>query len=284
MECLVNGIPIYYEISGRGVPIIAIHGNPTDHRAMKGCLEPVFANRPGWQRIYFDLPGMGRTSASKQIKSTDDTLDLVLDFIEALLPGQHFLLVGESYGGYLSRGVLLRKFEQVEGMALICPLIVPDVQKRDRPPRTVLVKNPQLLASLDSVDAELFSSIAVVQDSDTWERFRDEVLPGIRVANTTFLHMISQQYGYSFDVDHLPQPFSKPVVILSARQDSLVGYRDAWQLLENYPRGTFAVLDRAGHNAHSEQHQLLHVLLGEWLDRVQEVLQSETPQSGAGGL
>ncbi|GHO71331.1 2-hydroxy-6-oxo-6-phenylhexa-2,4-dienoate hydrolase [Ktedonobacter sp. SOSP1-52] len=275
MECLVGGVPIYYETSGIGVPIVAIHGNPTDHRAMKGCMEPVFANRPGWQRIYFDLPGMGRTPGSKQIKSTDDILDLVLDFIETILPGQHFLLAGESYGGYLSRGVLLRKFEQVEGMALICPLMVSDVQKRDRPPRTVLVNNPHLLASLDSTDAELFRSIAVVQDRDNWEHFRDEVLPGIRVADTTFLHTISQRYGYSFDVDHLPQPFSKPVVILTGRQDSLVGYRDAWHLLENYPRATFAVLDRAGHNAHNEQHQVFNAILGDWLDRVQEVLQKD---------
>lgn len=64
-------------------------------------------------------------------------------------------------------------------------------------------------------------------------------------------------------------------MILTGRQDSLVGYRDAWQLLENYPRGTFAVLDRAGHNAHNEQHQLFNALLGEWLDRVQEILQPE---------
>lgn len=64
-------------------------------------------------------------------------------------------------------------------------------------------------------------------------------------------------------------------MILTGRQDSLVGYRDAWQLLENYPRGTFAVLDRAGHNVHNEQHQLFNALLGEWLDRVQEILQPE---------
>lgn len=178
MQCLVRGVPIYYETSGIGVPIVAIHGNPTNHRAMKGCLEPVSANRPGWQRIYFDLPGMGRTPGSEQIKSTDDMLDLVLDFIETILPGQHFLLAGESYGGYLSRGVLLRKFEQVEGMALICPLIVSDAQKRDRPPRTVLVKNPHLLASLDSADAELFSSIAVVQDSGNLEHFEMKFSPG----------------------------------------------------------------------------------------------------------
>ena len=32
--------------------------------------------------------------------------------------------------------------------------------------------------------------------------------------------------------------------MLLGRQDSSVGYKDAWSILDNYPRGTFAVLDR----------------------------------------
>ncbi len=54
------------------------------------------------------------------------------------------------------------------------------------------------------------------------------------------------------------------------RQDQVAGYRDAWRILENYPRASFAVLDWAGHNAHIEQSQLFNALPGEWLDRVQE--------------
>ena len=54
------------------------------------------------------------------------------------------------------------------------------------------------------------------------------------------------------------------------RQDSISGYRDAWAILENYPRATFAVLDRAGHGLGVEQRSLLGVLVDEWLDRVEE--------------
>ncbi len=38
MECLVDDVPIYYETLGTGVPIIAIHGNPTDHRSIMAAL------------------------------------------------------------------------------------------------------------------------------------------------------------------------------------------------------------------------------------------------------
>ncbi len=270
MESMIRDIPVYYESYGTGTPIIMLHGFGPDHRLMKGCMEPIFTWRSVWQRIYLDLPGMGRTPGKEHIKSADDILDVVIDFIDAVITGQPFLLVGESYGGYLSRGVLQRKFDQVEGMALIAPGIIADRSRRDLPPRTVIVEDPQLLASLDPTDAEEFSSMSVVQDEYNWERFRDEILSGARVGDEAFLEKIQQHYGYSFDVDSLSRPFSGPVVILTGRQDHVVGYRDAWRILENYPRGTFAVLDRAGHNVHIEQSRIFDALIGEWLDRVQE--------------
>jgi pimeloyl-ACP methyl ester carboxylesterase len=275
MERIVRDVPVYYEAYGSGVPIILIHGYTPDHRLMKGCMEPLFVQRPGWQRIYFDLPGMGRTPGKEHIKSTDDMLDVVVDFIDAIIPEQSFLIAGTSYGGYLSRGVLKRKFDRVAGMALICPVIVADRGQRDVPAKTVIVENASLLAALEPVDAEAYGSMAVVQDEYNWLRFREEVLSGIKIADEAFLQRLDQRYSYSFDVDELPQPFPKPVLMLMGRQDQVVGYRDAWRILENYPRGTFAVLDRAGHNAHIEQRQVFHALVGEWLDRVRESMKED---------
>ena len=275
MKCIVRDIPIYYESYGSGLPIILIHGYTPDHRVMKGCMEPLFEQRPGWQRIYLDLPGMGQTPGNEQITSTDDMLDVVVDFIDAVISGQPFLVAGVSYGGYLSRGVLKRKFDQVAGMALINPVILGDQSRRDLPPRTVIVEDAHLLAKLAPDDAEAYGSMAVVQDEENWQRFRDEILAGMRIADEAFLQRVSQRYSYSFDVDALPQPFSRPVVIIVGRQDQVTGYRDARRLLENdenYPRATFAVLDRAGHHVHIEQSHLFQALVGEWLDRVRESL------------
>jgi pimeloyl-ACP methyl ester carboxylesterase len=264
MECIVGDVPLFYESYGTGIPIILLHGFSSDHRLMTGCMEPLFAQQPGWQRLYLDLPGMGQTPGKESLKSTDDMLDVVVDFIDAVIPGQQFLLVGESYGGYLSQGVVHHKFEQVAGMALICSGTIMERSQRDLPPRAVIVENSVLLAELDPADAEAFASMAVVQDHYHWERFRDEILSGSKVADEAFLQKISQRYSCSFDVGKLPQPFARPVVLLTGRQDHIAGYRDVWRILENYPRGTFAVLDRAGHNLHIEQPQLFHALVGEW--------------------
>jgi pimeloyl-ACP methyl ester carboxylesterase len=81
---------------------------------------------------------------------------------------------------------------------------------------------------------------------------------------------VEGSYGGSFPVE--AASFGKPTLILVGRQDSVTGYRDAWDLVEHYPRATFAVLDRAGHGLDLEQRGLFEALVGEWLDRVEEAL------------
>jgi pimeloyl-ACP methyl ester carboxylesterase len=58
--------------------------------------------------------------------------------------------------------------------------------------------------------------------------------------------------------------------MIMGRQDSAVGYRDHWQLIENFPRASFVILDKAGHNLQIEQEKLFRELVKEWLSRVSE--------------
>ena len=272
MECQLENIRVHYEMYGEGRPLIALHGFSPDHRLMTGCVEPIFKHRSGWQRIYPDLPGMGKTPGKEWIASSDQMLDVVLNFIDQVIPGQHFVLAGESYGGYLARGIIYRRPALVDGLLLICSLIIPEHAKRSVPPHVTLVKDPALLSSLEPTDREEFESFAVVQSQRIWERTRDEIIAGIGIADEGFLTRLQTHgYPFSFDVD-AASPFEKPTLILVGRQDAMVGYRDAWKILENYPRGTFAVLDRAGHNLQIEQETLFSALVNEWLDRVEESL------------
>jgi pimeloyl-ACP methyl ester carboxylesterase len=268
--CDLGNVSIYYETCGDGIPVLMIHGFSPDHRLMKGCMEPIFASRPRWKRIYFDLPGMGRTRGEPWIDCSDKVLEVVLAFVDRILPNQSFLLVGESYGGYLARALVLKKRKFVDGLLLICPLIVPDQEKRSLPARRIIVEDQSLLSEMDESDANEFASMAVIQTRRNWERFRDEILVALKVADTAYLKKLgSRGYPFSFDVDSRQEQYDKPALVVAGRQDTSVGYRDAWSIIENYPRATWAVLDSAGHNLQIEQAQLFTALVSEWLDRVQ---------------
>ena len=77
-------------------------------------------------------------------------------------------------------------------------------------------------------------------------------------------------YSFSFNVDKLERPFDKPSLMLAGRQDTSVGYSDLLQIVKNYSRGTFAILDRAGHSLQIEQEVVFNGMVNEWLDRVVE--------------
>jgi pimeloyl-ACP methyl ester carboxylesterase len=271
MQCKLRKLTIDYEEYGEGRPLIAIHGFPLDRRVMIGCMEPVFNHRNGWRRIYFDLPGMGKTEGPDWISSSDQMLDVVLEFIDAVIPGQHFVLAGQSYGGYLARAAAYRRRGWVDGLLLICPMTIPENRKRALPPKTVLVEAPGLLSTLKPEDRADFESITVVQSPEVWRRFQDEILSGLKAANKSFTDRLwTHAYGFSFDIDRPVGSIDSPTLIITGRQDSSVGYRDTWTVLEKYARATFAVLDRAGHDLQIEQESLFNALVNEWLDRIQE--------------
>ncbi len=271
MECKVRNLSIHYESIGQGKPVLLIHGYHVDHRLMTGCMEPVFQEAQGYRRVYIDLPGMGKTKSAPWIVNSDVMLDILLSFVDEVIPGERFLLAGESYGGYLARGIIQRAAGRVAGVMLLCPAIEADYAKRTLPDHVVLKKEEELFARLSPSEAEEFSGINVIQTKVVWERFRDEILPGIRLADQPYLDWFRENgYAFSFDVDKLEKPYSGPALFLLGRQDASVGYRDAWSILENYPRATFAVLDRAGHNLQIEQAGLFRTLVLEWLERVKE--------------
>jgi len=265
MQCDLGDIAIYYETYGTGRPIVMLPGMPSDHRVMARFMEPLFTQRDGWLRLYPDLPGTGRTPGVDRLATHDQVLDVVLDFINAVIPGQRFVLAGLSYGGYLARGVVYRKAASIDGVLLCAPQVKADPAQAQLPPRTTLVEDPALVAQL----APGIANLVVVQSPTVVEAVR-EVLAEVQIADHTFLARLEAAGPFSFDVDALPAPFSAPTLMLTARQDHLCGYRDAWDLLDNYPRATFAVLDRAGHFVNIEQDVLCHALMREWLDLVEE--------------
>jgi pimeloyl-ACP methyl ester carboxylesterase len=232
-------------------------------------MEPIFKNRDGWRRIYPDLPGMGRTRGGDWITSADQMLAVVLEFIDRVIPGQSFTLVGHSYAGYLARGIMYHRRQAVDGLFLLAPWIKYAWKDRRVPEKVTLVEAPALLAQLTPDEAEGFAFGAVVQNQKNWERYCHEWLPGILAHDPRFFDQLLEHPAFSFEVDALSEPFVKPTLILAGKQDHVSGYRDPWNILGNYLRATFVVFDRAGHRLQIEQEELFNVLVNEWLDRVE---------------
>ena len=181
MNGLIKDIKIYYEILGSGIPIIMLHGWGPDHRILKGCMEPLFQDcNSKFKRIYFDLPGMGLTHGSQWINSTDKMLELVMLFIEEIIPNEDYIIVGESYGGYLARGLVKYHSNRIKGLFLLCPMAKQENQRKNSPPFTVLEKDRSLDDLLNEEEKQYFGSINVIQTRAVWQRFKEDILPNYK--------------------------------------------------------------------------------------------------------
>lgn len=269
MQCDLAEGALFYESYGAGRPIVILPGRPSDHRSMVRFMEPLFAGRDGWQRLYPDLPGTGRTPAGDRPPTHDAMLATVLAFIDRVIPGRRFVLAGLSYGGYMARGVLYHRAALIDGLLLCAPQVQAPPALGQLPPQTTLVHDPAPAAQIAPWEAEVITDMVVVQSRPVVEAVR-EVLAEVQLADHPFMEQLEAAGPFSFAVDTLPAPFGGPTLLLTARQDAICGYQDAWGLLENYPRATFAVLDRAGHFINIEQAGLCQALMREWLDRVEE--------------
>ncbi|MFJ6537466.1 alpha/beta fold hydrolase [Paenarthrobacter sp. NPDC091711] len=254
---------------GAGTPILIIHGFCVDHHLLLG-LDPVFAGRGEWRRIYVDLPGMGKSSAGPEIDGADAVADAVVSFARRSFGDERFAVLGNSFGGMIARHLVAEFGEQVLGLALLCPVVVADHEARTLPAKTVLRSDPELMATLSPEDRSDYEEMAVVQSSQNWLRFREAALPGLRAFDQAAISRISNNYALTTEPEARFETNQGPALIVAGRQDHVVGYQDQMDLAGSYPRATVAVLDHAGHNAHLDQPQLTAALLGEWLDRVEE--------------
>ncbi|MCL2373075.1 MAG: alpha/beta hydrolase [Defluviitaleaceae bacterium] len=249
MECNVNGTRLFYKECGVGTPILCLHGHGIDHRTMAGCLEPIFANLPGYRRIYVDLPGRGNSPPAPGIQNADDMLVMLEGFISQVIGGEEFLLVGESYGGYLSLG-LIRARQRVMGLFLLCPCTIADAKRRQLP-------------------SEAEMAVIITETKEIQERFDNEIKPGLIAADKAYITKYQKEgYSFSFASKIGEIVFNKPTCVVLGRQDDTVGYADTLNLMQNFTMATYVIADGASHNMQIERVDLFNASVLDWLDRL----------------
>ena len=273
MICEISGISVYYEQFGEGKPILFIHGWSVDHRLMSGSFEPVFNQLQSYQRIYLDLPGMGKTLSVNWVKNSDNTLKILLEFIKKVIGDINFLLVGESYGGYLSMGLINELGNKIDGVLLLCPLVdsFETIIKKGKLPKNNIILHTEITESEeDNTALRAFLEVAVIATPEIYEKFKKDIYSGIKIHNKEFLSgYYKGEYNTNYEKILKTVTFDKPACILTGRQDNAVGYSVAYEILDRFPRATFAILDCAGHNLQIDNEPTFVQLVKDWIWRVE---------------
>ena len=253
---------IDYEVIGAGVPVLIIHGWGISKIAMKGAFEPVFNELEGYKRFYIDLPGMG-DSEHGDVKNSDDMLEIIHDFAVNVIK-EPFIIVGQSYAGLLTRGFVYKYPNLIKKIILLVPCIIPGVKQGRVEPHTVIEQDDNLLSSLTKDEYDSFTLMNVVLTKEVWERYRKYLIPALESADWDFLNNVLDG-SFSFDPDDLREPCTIPCLIITAKQDTEVGYKDQFDLMEKYINATYCAIERAGHNLQIEQPEIFESMVKNWL-------------------
>ena len=270
MQAKLNDITINYETRGSGKPMLMLHGGYLDHRHMLNEMEPVFTERDDeWMRVYPDLPNHGKTGCSDKVKNFDDALGTLLQFANELFPGERFSVAGMSAGGHLARGLVAKRRNQIIGVMLNASAYEVDASKRVMPEPSSIFE-AEGFEEAAGAGLNMLRYVQPYRDMRIVEWYRKNFAPARALLSEAEANASwePKNYGFSIDLDMADEPFEGPSLILCGRQDTVVGYKDAWPVLDDYPRATFAVLDWGGHMIEPACQNLFRALVNDWINRM----------------
>jgi pimeloyl-ACP methyl ester carboxylesterase len=266
----VTGVPISLTVVGEGRPLLAIHGWSADQEYLQADLEPCFQGRTDeWCRVYPDLPGHGRTPAPDWLHSSDQLLALLVELCDATFGDSPFAVAGNSYGGYLTLGLVRTLAPRLLGAALLVPDL-PDAQGHRTPePPGPVIEDRAVFHDLADDEAWIPESL-VVHERESLEQLRAFDLPAYRRSDPDALARLEASYLLTGRAGRPGPPFRRPSLVAAGRQDSTVGFRAALRLADELPRASIAAVDLAGHHlGRVERPAVFAALVTDWLARME---------------
>ncbi len=248
-----SGLSVHYRDQGNpdGPPIVLLHGNSATLHTWD-----LLADRLGgkYRIITLTLPGHGLTGPNADhdysFKGMEEAVNLVTDQLAL----DHFVLGGNSMGGWISWRYALAHPEKIDALLLLDASGMPLREGEEAPPLNLafrLLGNPmgrfilRYVTPRSALEKSLRQSVSVEDFIDDavidryWELYR---IPGNREAS-----------GERFLVDREPQfadrigEITAPVLILWGAEDQLIYASAATTFAERLPQAETVIYDGVGH-------------------------------------
>ncbi|MGQ5262651.1 alpha/beta fold hydrolase [Micromonospora sp. ZYX-F-536] len=251
------------ESAGTAPAVVCLPMFSTTRAATASAFSPALAGA-GRREVYLDLPGHGDSPATCR-PASQAVLETVCAWLDRHVDAP-VLLAGASYGAYLAAGIARQRPDLVSGLLLVCPGVTIAPTSRTLP----TLDPPEAPTGwLDAAPAGLRAHLDVALGHRT-PAVVATVLAALESGgpgDETFQNDLRASPGYALPDEDDDTVFDGPVSVVTGRQDGIVGYADQFHAMRRYPRGTFTVIDAAGHYLPFEQPALLRPLTQDWLRR-----------------
>jgi len=252
-----------YEETGRGVPIIFVHGFPLNHQLwepqLSGLKETMHVIAP-------DLPGHGKSEARSGAYLMNLVADDVNGFIDALGISEPVVICGLSLGGYMLGQFYQKYGKRLSGLIFTATRASPDSEaarlNRDRLVALARQSGPQ--AVVEDVLPKFMSP-------KTYQR-RPELVDEVRgIMRTTSLDgMVADLLGMRArpDTHDLLRKVNVPSLVIHGTDDQLIPLSEGERIKDTIPGARMCVIPEVGHLPNLEQPELFNQAVIEFIQQL----------------
>lgn len=277
---VVDGTRLAVIDTGRGAPVVFLHGFGASVYSWRHTLPPVVA--AGHRVVAVDLRGFGSAEKPGSGYSNAAYVRLVVALLDSLGVAQS-VLVGHSMGGAIAAEVALAHPARVRGLVLI------DAAGYGvRWPQVLRVARWPLVGALATalrgrwIAARILRSTFARPGRVTEADVDQYYAPVAEPAYGRALRGVLREFRFDTLVGRLGT-LAMPTLVVWGAEDQWIPVLDGSRLAAELPRAVFAVIPRAGHAAAEEApddvNRLLIAFLQHGLPRIPENLAWSTPSS-----
>ena len=264
----VNDTPVYYWMTGKGQPLVLVHGFAEDSSVWKYQLEALAAN---YRLIIPDLPGSGASAVINDM-SIGGLADCIKQIVDQELPNQNdknsIIMIGHSMGGYITLAFAEKYPALLLGFGLF---------------------HSTAYADSDEKKAIRRRSIEFIQTYGSYE-FIQQSSPNLftedyRIKNSDKVVDLIARYG-SFDPKSLIayyqamiqrpdrtdvlKSFNKPVFFIIGKNDKAIPFEDSMKQCHIPRVAIIEILEKAAHMGMWEEKEKSSQALLSFLEQVQQ--------------
>ena len=281
---VVNGAKLWYEIEGKGEPVLLIAGGPG---ASHSYFDPYFsALADSYRVIYFDAFGRGKSDRAKS--PSEYTFERDVEDIEGIRKALNLgrmNVFGHSYGGLVAQAYALKYPDSVKRLILANTLFSGEMWQANNDNYNYEIRNqfPEVWERIQALRAQGLHSTAQ-EHQDAYAEVPPSLCYFYNASNAdNFKPEISADVYYSIvgdDGDFLiggdiaPLDFrtrlknlEMPTLILAGRFDRVTLPRFSVQFRQYAPQAQFVMFEKSGHFPFIEDPDQMFKVVREFLSK-----------------
>lgn len=262
MEVEVNGIKIAYAETGKGFPLVLIHGFPLNKDIWVPQLDGLVKSA---HIITPDLRGHG----SSQGSSENYSMDIFVNDIAALMDTKNIngpILGGHSMGGYITMAFCRRYIRWLSGLILVSTRASADTDegKSNRDKMASLAKEKGAESIAEAMIPKLLSPKSLTEKPELANQIK------MIIEKTPIDGIVGDLMGIKNRLDSTPllPKIPIPTLIIHGADDQLIPPSEAESMAGLIPECQLCVIPDAGHLPNLEQPDLFNDAVLNFIDSI----------------